>query len=228
MVGATIAIDTCRLMMATASLPAKIEKDLVSYKRKVTFRDFTQFLSPMAYGKDKSINWLITSQQSYVKRLILIPLGADTGAAPGFAKSPLASSGACEPGLPTPGSCLSNIQLQISGQSYFNNPIQYGFEQFIANIAPETQGGFSGDQLSTGLVSFYDWQHAPFYVFDISRNPNLATNAESVSLQLSAHNRSPFAIKLLALIEYDSAFEIDQSSRGLQVLNATPDMISLQ
>jgi hypothetical protein len=123
--------------------------------------------------------------------------------------SPFSTSGA----TPDP-ITLQNFQILISGNTLFQQPMQYGYEEFLEQVVSINQlNGSLTTGLASGLIGYDEWQHGyRYYVGDASRIlPSEEGMARSVQIQGTIPNGYP-AVDLQVFIVYEKKIVINVST----------------
>lgn len=225
-------ISQCRLYAPAYTMNPLAETRLLelSPTKKILYDDIFQFYFPNQ-SAGANINILVSNGIPNIKQVIVIPfltasgvsengpavlnqynvsvatVATPTGAAPiktSTLLSPFATAGA----TPDPIQ-LGNFQVLISGNTLFQQQLQYSFEDFYEQMVSINQlnGGVTTG-LASGLVGLKEWSYLyRYYVGNASRIlPSEEGMARSVQLQCI--NQSQVAIDLMVFIVYEKAITV--------------------
>ena len=160
-------------------------------------------------------NNLITNGIANIKSVLIIPFFSATnnyGASPytqptPVYQSPFDPAGA---GCTSPMITLGNFNVQISGQNAIYNTQRYTFEEFNNQLYGQfaVNGGLT-DGLTSGLISFYDFQNAySYYYVNVERMLPVEQSVPK-SVQILGTNYSTQTIDMWVFIEYGVEINID-------------------
>lgn len=225
-------ISQCRLYAPAYTMNPLAETRLLelSPTKKILYDDIFQFYFPNQ-SAGANINILVSNGIPNIKQVIVIPFltasgvsengpavlapynvsvaTADTPTGPAPIKtstllSPFATAGA----TPDPIQ-LGNFQILISGNTLFQQQLQYSFEDFYEQMVSINQlnGGVTTG-LASGLVGLKEWSYLyRYYVGNASRIlPSEEGMARSVQLQCI--NQSLVAIDLMVFVVYEKSITV--------------------
>lgn len=121
------------------------------------------------------------------------------------------------PGTVAPQCALANFNVLISNMNIFQRNINYGFENFIEEIAPANaiNGGLDTG-CTSGLIDYKKWvQNYRYYVVDLSRR--LAGDNTPKSLTVIAKNNTQLKVDYLFFVEYERHLSLDIESGHVSV-----------
>jgi hypothetical protein len=207
--------NSCRLYIPAVTLEPSVELEMLRFPRRVVKYKDHQIFTLIGIDPSGPINWSVTNGISNLKRLFFIPYMSGKATIGGI--SPVQSPKCVEPYSGTQGCLFDNIQLILNGKNYYSNSINNNYEQYLHNTNTETLNAGQTDEIAAGLYSSEDFRHNPMYVFDVARNPDIASPDVSVSIQLIAKNMSPFAIDVHCYAEFENTFEIERAGGNVMI-----------
>jgi len=160
-------------------------------------------------------NNLITNGIANIKSVLIIPFYSPTnnyGATPYTQPSPVYQSpfDPAGAGCTSPMITLGNFNVQISGQNAIYNTQRYTFEEFNNQLYGQfaVNGGLT-DGLTSGLISFYDFQNSySYYYVNVERMLPVEQSVPK-SVQILGTNYSTQSIDMWVFIEYGVEINID-------------------
>lgn len=107
-----------------------------------------------------------------------------------------------------PGSCIRNFQVEVGGNSLFNNLKEYDFDGFQNELAKlSAVNGDLSKTFNCGLLDLNQWSYANrVMIADCSR---MTENDVPASIVVSGANGSSQGSDILLLIVYERELEID-------------------
>jgi hypothetical protein len=118
-----------------------------------------------------------------------------------------------EPATCSPLCHLGSYNILINGRTVYPSDMKnYGYQQFLEEIAPLGVNGTLTRGLTSGLISQYDWENnfGFYYTNTARRMPEVYDSATSVSLQCS--NRTKLNLDLQAFLAYERRVVINVCS----------------
>jgi hypothetical protein len=160
-------------------------------------------------------NNLITNGISNIKSILIIPFfsannnyGATsyTQPSPSY-QSPFDPAGS---GPTSPMVTLGNFNIQISGQNAIYNTQRYTFEEFNNQLYGQNavNGGLT-DGLTSGLISFYDFQQSYCYYYVNVERMLPVEQSVPKSVQVLGTNYSTQSIDMWVFVEYGVEINVD-------------------
>jgi len=190
-----------------------LEAYLSSSPKQIKYTDIYQY-QILNIGAGQNFNNLITNGIANIKSVLVIPfftngrttVGGTDGAFQQW-QSPFDTAGA---GTTAPMVALGNFNVQISGQNAIYNNQKYLFEEYCNQLYGENavNGGLT-DGLTSGLISFLDWQNLYCYYYVNVERMLPVEKSVPKSVQLLGTNYSQRAINLWVFIEYEVEIRID-------------------
>lgn len=193
-----------------------LEAYLASSPKQIKYTDIYQY-QVLNIGAGQNFNNLITNGIANIKSVLVVPFFSQGTSGSGVAEanfqqwqSPFDTAGA---GTTAPMVALGNFNVQISGQNAIYNNQKYLFEEFCNQLYGENavNGGLT-DGLTSGLISFLDWQNLYCYYYVNVERMLPVEKSVPKSVQLLGTNYSQRAINLWVFIEYEVEIRIDLSS----------------
>lgn len=140
--------------------------------KKIVYSDYSLYQYPLKITSGSAtFNQVISNGTSHLVRLWMLPYATNTYLSNGGnAQSELVSPFSSAPGTCAPWVQFTNLNVMISGNSIFNQNVNYSWETFLN----ETKGNLSlnsGEDcmLTSGLITEADWIRSPWVCIDISR-----------------------------------------------------------
>lgn len=126
----------------------------------------------------------LTNGLKGVKALLVVPqtnIASNVAGVCSEALSPFSTA----PATLSPECAISNYQVYVGGIPIYANPIQYDYEEFMNEIYKTGLNGGNTTGLSSGLLSFTEWQHLyRYYLTDLTRSLPIDFDlAKSINLQ---------------------------------------------
>lgn len=190
-----------------------LEAYLSSSPKQIKYTDIYQY-QVLNVGAGQNFNNLITNGIANIKSVLVVPFFAQGTSGSGVAEtnfqqwqSPFDTAGA---GTTAPMVALGNFNVQISGQNAIYNNQKYLFEEFCNQLYGENavNGGLT-DGLTSGLISFLDWQNLYCYYYVNVERMLPVEKSVPKSVQLLGTNYSQRAINLWVFIEYEVEIRVD-------------------
>ena len=122
------------------------------------------------------------------------------------------------PGTFCPAVSLTNFQVSLGGQNVFQgSSLNYGFEQFIEQIAGarDLTSGTLG--MSAGLINQRFWESSKVYYADLSRGTK-ADRETARNLNISFLNNSAIAIDILVFTIFSDQIILNVANGAVQRL----------
>lgn len=207
-------LTSCRLTCPAYKLNEAAELQYLSNPlRTISYRDIYMFqITNVASGG--TANSILTNGIVNAQRLVMIPfINRASHATQQFEEhqSPFDSA----PATTGPAISLTQLQVQVSGESIYSQPVSYNWETYCFETA---MTGLEGGQvvgLASGLIGHSDWLIGyRYYTVDLSRR----IPADAVipkAIQVSFTNNSSVAIDLYCFIEYERSVTLDLVSGGV-------------
>ena len=160
-------------------------------------------------------NNLITNGIANIKSVLIIPFFSATnkyGATSYTQPSPVYQSpfDPAGTGSTSPMITLGNFNVQISGQNAIYNTQRYTFEEFNNQLYGQNavNGGLT-DGLTSGLISFYDFQQSYCYYYVNVERMLPVEQSVPKSVQIIGTNYSTQSIDMWVFVEYGVEINID-------------------
>lgn len=107
---------------------------------------------------------------------------------------------------------LINLQVQVGGKNILENPLQYGYDEFLQQISSYQALNYSDYGVTCGLISQQEFNYGKrFYFVDLAR-ANSVTATTPRNIVVSFRNNSLVAIDVMVFTIYSSEFDVDVSS----------------
>lgn len=160
-------------------------------------------------------NVQIGSALSRIRRLVIFPQLA-AGNPGNRDLTPLASPWSSAPATCAPYWWASNLNVAVSGQNLFSQPMNYRFEQWMSEMdsSGSINGGYT-DGIRSGLISKYDFDSLYGCIdVNLSRHPALADESpQIISLTLKPEHSMP--ADLYHFTVYNREISIDVGTGAL-------------
>lgn len=201
-------LTNTRLYFAKVALKPSIASRYISENRakRIRFSNF-YFSQFQNIASQASFSQLVLSGVSKPVALLCVPYVAQS--VNGF--SQLVSEFDSAPVTNAPIS-LINFQVALGGKNVLENPIQYGFSEFMEQLASYQAINYSDFGLTNGLISKMEFDYGKrFYLIDLARsNHTTATTPRNVVLSFT--NNSGVAIDIMVFTIYSFEADVDVSS----------------
>ena len=205
-------LTSCRLVVPAYTMSADIEaKYLTSSPIKtIVYDDLYQYTVPTVLT-GASFNAILTNGILNPQKLIIIPFvnGASNGAtAFDEFRSPFDTA----PATTGPLVSISSFQVQVSGKSMFDHPVNYDFEEFLQEVSKSGINGGMTTGLAAGLISRKAFQNGyRYYVCDLARRLQSADSIP-LSVQISGINNTSVTVDYYCFITYQRTISLETSS----------------
>ena len=114
------------------------------------------------------------------------------------------------PATTTPLCSVNQLQLTISGNTVFNQPEQYTFDQFINEFSKINSVNGNQSVINSGLVSPYMWDNAyRIIVVDVSRYNTPENHGLPVSIDATFTNNTAIICDYLSFVFNEDEFDIN-------------------
>lgn len=193
----------CRLYVPAYTLEPSYEAQYLEQfpTKEVFYHDVYNYVIP-SVSAGGSIQALITNGILAPQYMLTVPiLSAAANGTSGVA--PHQSCFASEPGTTTQQAGIGRYNVQLSGNNVYQQDLQYDYDVFMAEVdSVNSLNGGVDDELSSGLISYTDWQTCyRYYVTDLSRgSPADALVPKSILLQ--GVNQSQRAMSYFVFVAY--------------------------
>ncbi len=203
----------CSLELMMVELSVQNEAALIrSPIRDVYYLDvysFQDHITNLASGS--TINSQIVTGISKLRRLVVVPRRAVNGSANVFGDTDTRLSPFSTAGCTVTPNSISDLQISVSGRPLYQQPINYGYDQFMMNVYGQgaMNGGYDRGFVGAGLLSKAMWDGAYGYiVVDLTRKDETEDVLEK---QLTLHwvNMNSFAMSYDIYVEYQRTVKID-------------------
>ena len=204
---------SCRLYVPAYTFSPSYESLYLSNKqRKISYLDVNYFSFSVAGGGTTSFTQNITNGLSRMKRIIMIGmLSASANSTLGI--SPASSPFASEPSTTSP-FILSNFNVQIGGINFYQNQVNYTYEQFVQEL--NGQYGVNSNKIMGACssiidVNAYNSGLYKYIVLDVSRRLPQDENV-AMSVSMNGQLTSLLAMDFHVFIEVQKDIVIDVST----------------
>lgn len=201
-------LTNTRLYFAKVGLKPSIATRYISENRakRIRFSNF-YFSQFQNISSQASFSQLVLSGVSKPVALLCVPYVAQ--AVNNF--SQLVSEFDSAPVTSSPVS-LINFQVALGGTNVLENPIQYGYSEFMEQLSAYQAINYSDFGLSNGLISKMEFDYGKrFYLVDLARS-NHTTATTPRNVVLSFVNNSGVAIDIMVFTIYSTECDVDVSS----------------
>jgi hypothetical protein len=188
------------------------------------FSTYEKIVNPINVSKGQTVSATISVGVPNPRRLLLVPFYQNL--------SPIVTTDGPDKGLPvlktltnpeysafdtvpatsSPFAYIKNLQVYLANKPIYQYPMEYGFEQWIAENSHLGLNGNADDELTSGLLSQHLWeQNHRFYSVDLSRRLS-SEDGTSKSVQVSFTNGSGiYDMKVIAIVYYEKKWTINTS-----------------
>jgi hypothetical protein len=189
-------------------VPSAESKLISNPSKKMFFEDYNQYFIKNV-GSGNSFNELLSSGIANAKSLLLIPYFTSSANSSSNPLSPLLST--WDSKHPSPMAYINNFQVKVAGANVFSEGRRYTRQTFIDNVlgAKGINSGLSSiDGMASGLLSFSDWELAPYYYVNLSRTDEVNAKIPK-SISVEGTNISEKAVDYLVFVCYQREMTID-------------------
>jgi hypothetical protein len=216
--------QNCRMLVCMYEMNPIYESQYLSGNsmKRVTYNDtlYMRSTAGVSTAGGSTFSQLLTSSLSSLRRLIIIPFSdASTGGT--YPLDPLLSPFSSAGGtLSSPYSFVSNLQVLISGNPLFPQPLNYRYQQFLQEVYGwNSINGNLTDGMRNCLISEADY-NGQYGVISI----NLQRHSEDSdvvpkSVQIQFRNETARAMNYHFFLVYERYFDLDCASGQLVIGN---------
>jgi hypothetical protein len=194
----------------------KVDEALTMTKQ---FSTYEKVVNPIIVSKGHTISYTVSVGIPNPRKLVLLPFYQNLSPVDDDGKTsvtnlqnPEYSAFDTVPATSSPFAYLNNLQVYVANKPIYQYPLQYGFEQWIAENSHLGLNGNADDELTSGLLSQQLWeQNHRFYAVDLSRRIS-SEDGTSKSVQVSFTNGSEkYDMKVIAIVYYEKKWTINTS-----------------
>ena len=225
--GANGMMSQCRLYAPTYKLSRENESRYLQDmpQKTILYNDFMTFNSQcLNVLPGNQINPILTFGVSRLRGILIVPQISSVvhGGAPLLATtvqtigSPLISPFSSAPGTCAPWSRVSNYNVFISGNAWYQQNINYGFEHFMNET--RKQGAYGGglELISSGLIGQSDYESGYGFIYtNLDRWANAALDNAPKSVQIQLTNVSAYNVDYFVYVIYQREVTISVSTGQL-------------
>jgi hypothetical protein len=143
-----------------------------SLTQKKSFRYFERITNKFTVLPNQSFTWTITNGIANPKKLFMMPVitNPTAGATTADVINPFRSPLATIPATTSPFASIKNLQVTVGNIPCFNNPVSFGYDLFVQEMAQSGIDGGLDDVTSSGLLSQQLWESLyRFVAIDVGR-----------------------------------------------------------
>jgi hypothetical protein len=183
------------------------------------FSTYEKVVNPITVDKGHTVSYTVSVGIPNPRKLVLIPfyqnlspLDEENKPTVSNLANPEYSAFDTVPATSSPFAYIKNLQVYLANKPIYQYPMQYGFEQWIAENSHLGLNGNADDELTSGLLSQQLWeQNHRFYAVDLSRRMS-SEDGTSKSVQVSFTNGSEkYDMKVIAIVYYEKKWSINTS-----------------
>lgn len=180
--------------------------------QKKTFRYFERMTNKFTVLPNSSFTWTLTNGIANPRKLFMQPIitsWAKTGTVMADAINPLRSPFTTIPATTSPFASIKQLQVTVGNIPCWNNPIDFGYDMFLQEMAPSGVAGGLDDTTSSGLLSQQSWESLHrFIAVDVGRRLPSEDGA-SKSIIVSGTNNTTFPLTIYYHIWRDAIATVD-------------------
>jgi hypothetical protein len=143
-----------------------------SLTQKKSFRYFERITNKFTVLPNQSFTWTITNGIANPKKLFMMPVitNPNAGAATADTINPFRSPLSTVPATTSPFASIKNLQVTVGNIPCFNNPVSFGYDLFVQEMAQSGIDGGLDDVTNSGLLSQQLWESLyRFVAIDVGR-----------------------------------------------------------
>jgi hypothetical protein len=168
-------------------------------------------------GSGTSFSYLVQSGCTRIKGVLILPFlaaavnGSSSTSSSGVVPfsqylSPFDSA----PSTTCPFASLINLQVMIGGANVLQNIMSYGWEEFIEQINPISNGGLSDLGMQVGLYNSAYWDYSRMYFFDCSRCANSdKLTPRNINISGTNNINSSLDLVVFTIYEREGVFDVE-------------------
>lgn len=181
------------------------------------FSTYEKVVNPIIVPKGQTVSYTVSVGIPNPRKLVLVPFYQNLSPLDGSNNpvlttltNPEYSAFDTVPATSSPFAYIKNLQVYLANKPIYQYPMQYGFEQWIAENSHLGLNGNADDELTSGLLSQQLWeQNHRFYAVDLSRRLS-SEDGTSKSVQVSFTNGSEkYDMKVIAIVYYEKKWSIN-------------------
>ena len=185
---------------------------------KVIYDDIFQFSFPnISVGN--TFNFLVSNGIPNIKGVLVCPLisqgyngvaGVANTLIPTAYNTSTLLSPFCGTGSHPDPINIGNFQIQISGKNLFINQLQYGYEQFVEQVAMSNQlNGNLTTSLTSGLIGYEEWTNLYRYYYGYAARSIPSEEGVAKAVQVLGQNNASVPIDLFVYVIFERELTID-------------------
>lgn len=180
--------------------------------QKKTFRYFERMTNKFMVLPNSSFTWTLTNGIANPRKLFMQPIitsWATSGTVMADAINPLRSPFTTIPATTSPFASIKQLQVTVGNIPCWNNPIDFGYDMFLQEMAQSGVDGGLDDTTSSGLLSQQSWESLHrFIAVDVGRRLPSEDGA-SKSIIVSGTNNTAFPLTIYYHIWRDAIATVD-------------------
>lgn len=197
-----------RLLVPTYSPNPSADHSLTQKK---TFRYFERITNNFTVLPNQSFTWTITNGIANPKKLIMMPVITNPVALATVADAinPLRSPLSTVPATTSPFASIKNLQVTVGNLPIFNNPVNFGYDLFVQEMAASGVDGGLDDVVNAGLLNQQLWESLyRFVAVDIGRRLPSEDGA-SKSIIVSGTSNCAYPLTIYYHVLRDAVASVD-------------------
>lgn len=180
--------------------------------QKKTFRYFERITNKFTVLPNQPFTWTITNGIANPRKLFMQPVitsWANSGTVVADAINPLRSPFSTVPATTSPFAAIRQLQVTVGNIPCWNNPVNFGYDLFVQEMAQSGVDGGLDDTTSSGLLSQQSWESLHrFVAVDIGRRLPSEDGA-SKSIVVSGVSNCAFPLTIYYHIWRDAVATVD-------------------
>lgn len=197
-----------RLLVPTYSPNPSADHSLTQKK---TFRYFERMTNNFTVLPNASFTWTLTNGIANPKKLFMMPVITNpiAGTTVADAINPLRSPLSTVPATTSPFAALKNLQITVGNIPIFNNPVNFGYDLFVQEMAASGVDGGLDDTTNAGLLNQQLWESLyRFVAIDVGRRLPSEDGA-SKSIIVSGTSNCAYPLTIYYHVLRDAVASVD-------------------
>lgn len=197
-----------RLLVPTYSPNPSADHSLTQKK---TFRYLERITNKFTVLPQQSFTWTITNGIANPKKLIMMPVITNpvVGSTTADAINPFRSPFSTVPATTSPFAAIKNLQITVGNLPCFNNPVNFGYDLYVQEMAASGVDGGLDDVVNAGLLNQQLWESLyRFVAVDIGRRLPSEDGA-SKSIIVSGTSNCAYPLTIYYHVLRDAVASVD-------------------
>ena len=181
--------------------------------QKKTFRYFERITNKFTVAPNAAFTWTVSNGIANPKKLIMMPVITNPTAGQTISDTinPFRSPFSTVPATTSPFAALKNLQITVGNVPIWNNPVNFGYDLFLQEMALSGVDGGLDDTTASGLLSQRLWESLyRFVAVDIGRRLPSEDGA-SKSIIVSGTSNCAYALTIYYHVWREVVATVDTS-----------------